>query len=46
MIETERLILRGWREEDKIPFRAMGRDPAVMRHLGPLQDDEIGRAHV
>lgn len=36
MIETARLILRGWREKDRVPFHAMGRDPRVMASLGPL----------
>jgi len=40
VIGTERLILRGWREEDRAPFAEMGRSPAVMRHLGPLQSAE------
>ena len=35
MIETERLILRAWRDADVAPFHAMGNDPAVMRYLGP-----------
>jgi RimJ/RimL family protein N-acetyltransferase len=48
MIETGRLILRGWRAEDRDPFLAMGRSPAVMEHLGGLQspeqvDEAIGR---
>ena len=34
MIETERLILRQWREEDLAPFAAMSRDEEVMRWLG------------
>lgn len=38
MIETERLILRPWREADHAPFLAMSRSPAVMRHLGRLLD--------
>jgi RimJ/RimL family protein N-acetyltransferase len=36
MIETERLILRGWRAADVQPFHAMCNDPEVMRYLGPL----------
>lgn len=36
MIETERLILRPWRDEDREPFFAMSRDPEVMAYLGPL----------
>ena len=37
MIETERLVLREWRDADRAPLAAMGRDPEAMRHLGPLQ---------
>ncbi|HEX4693418.1 GNAT family N-acetyltransferase [Sphingomonas sp.] len=35
MIETERLILRGWLDSDVAPFHAMGNDADVMRFLGP-----------
>lgn len=35
MIETERLVLRGWRASDVAPFHAMGQDPEVMRFIGP-----------
>lgn len=35
MIETERLILRAWRDSDVAPFHALCNDPAVMRYLGP-----------
>ena len=37
MIETERLILRPWRDSDRAPFHAMSCDPEVMATLGPLQ---------
>ena len=39
MIETERLILRPWKDADHALFAAMGRSPAVMEHLGDLLDD-------
>ena len=35
MIETERLILRGWQEADVAPFHAICSDPRVMATLGP-----------
>jgi RimJ/RimL family protein N-acetyltransferase len=34
VIETERLILRPWRDADRPPFIAMSADPAVMETLG------------
>ena len=37
MIDTERLILRPWHDGDRVPFAAMGQDPEVMAHLGPLR---------
>ncbi len=40
MIETPRLIVRPWRDSDRAPFAAMGGDPAVMEHLGPLHGRE------
>ncbi|GII58308.1 N-acetyltransferase [Planotetraspora thailandica] len=33
MIQTERLVLRRWREADKDPFAALNADPAVMEHF-------------
>lgn len=36
MIETPRLLVRSWRDEDRAPFAAMCADPLVMEHLGPL----------
>jgi RimJ/RimL family protein N-acetyltransferase len=35
-INTERLIMRGWRESDLAPWAAMNADPEVRRYLGPL----------
>lgn len=34
--ETPRTVLRAWTPQDAEPFAAMGRDPEVMRFLGPL----------
>ena len=33
VLETDRLVLRRWREEDLEPFAAMNADPEVVRHL-------------
>ncbi|WP_397593966.1 GNAT family N-acetyltransferase [Sphingorhabdus sp.] len=49
-IETPRLILRDWREEDIDPFHAICSDPVVMETLGPLMRrdevaDLVGRMH-
>ena len=33
MIETERLVLRQWRDGDREPFAALNADPEVMRHF-------------
>jgi ribosomal-protein-alanine N-acetyltransferase len=30
---TERLLLRGWRDDDREPFAALNADPAVMEHF-------------
>ena len=35
-LETERLVLRDWRDGDLDALAAMGRDPQVMATLGPL----------
>jgi RimJ/RimL family protein N-acetyltransferase len=37
MIETERLVLRPWRDDDRAPYHAICRDPEVMRFLGSVQ---------
>ena len=44
-LETERLILRLWREEDLEPFAAMSRDEEVMRWLGGVLTREQARAY-
>ncbi len=33
MLETDRLILRAWRDADREPFAALNADPEVMRHF-------------
>ena len=40
MIETERLILRPWREEDKPAFNAIINTPAMMKHFGGVKPPE------
>lgn len=43
-LETERLILRDWREADAVPFFRHTNTPAVMRWLGGLLDDKARAA--
>jgi RimJ/RimL family protein N-acetyltransferase len=45
-IDTERLIMRGWRESDLAPWAAMNADPEVRRHLGRLLTFEQASAWV
>ena len=33
MLETERLLMRSWREDDLAPFAALNADPVVMEHF-------------
>ncbi|MFD1788744.1 GNAT family N-acetyltransferase [Sphingomonas floccifaciens] len=44
MIETERLVLRPWRDADIEPFAAMGQDADVMRHLNGVIDRDAAIA--
>lgn len=37
-LRTPRLLLRGWREEDRDSFAAMNSDPQVMRHFPGLME--------
>jgi ribosomal-protein-alanine N-acetyltransferase len=40
-METERLRLRAWRDEDRAPFAALNADPVVMEHFpGVLSREE------
>jgi len=43
MIETERLLLRGWREEDVAPMAAINADPKVMAFFPSTQSVERTR---
>ena len=47
-LETERLLLRRWRAEDRAPYAALNADPVVMEHfVAPLgraeSDDHVDR---
>ncbi len=46
MIETERLILRPWREADRAPFAALNADPEVMEHFPAVLTREESDAAV
>ncbi|WP_284123858.1 GNAT family N-acetyltransferase [Parerythrobacter aestuarii] len=45
VLETERLVLRPWKNEDRAPFAAMNADPEVMRYflstLGSSESDAL-----
>ena len=45
-IETPRLLLRPWRDDDLPAFAAMNADPRVMEFLGPLKTREESDASV
>jgi RimJ/RimL family protein N-acetyltransferase len=46
MIETERLILRPWRETDGEPFWAISQNADVSRYLRPYSQEECHSAHL
>jgi RimJ/RimL family protein N-acetyltransferase len=45
-LETERLILRRWRAEDREPFAEMNRDPRVMEFFPALLTEEESNERV
>lgn len=45
-IETDRLLLRGWRDSDREPFAAMNADAEVMRHFPACMSREQSDALV
>ncbi|MEV0379705.1 GNAT family N-acetyltransferase [Nonomuraea sp. NPDC050643] len=45
-METERLIMRRWRDDDRAPFAALNADPEVMRHFPNLLTREQSDAMV
>lgn len=45
-LETPRLILREWRDEDIGPLHAIGSDPQVMAFIGPHQSEVEVRAAI
>ena len=45
-LETERLILRAWRPEDRAPFAALNADPEVMRYFRSTFSRELSDAAV
>ncbi|MCZ0983553.1 GNAT family N-acetyltransferase [Streptomyces diastatochromogenes] len=47
-LETERLVLRRWREEDLAPMAGVNADPEVMRWIGDgtTRDEETTRAGI
>ncbi len=41
-LRTPRLLLRAWRQEDRVPFAALNADPAVTEYFpGPLRRSQI-----
>lgn len=45
-LTTERLVMRGWREEDLAPFAALNADPEVMRYFPSTQTRQASDAFV
>ncbi len=45
-LRTERLLLRPWRQSDRVPFAALNADPEVMRHFPAVLDRSASDAFV
>src|SRR5690606_13267945 len=45
-LQTERLLMRAWRAEDRTPFAEMNADPAVMEHFPSVMTREQSDALV
>ena len=45
-VETERLLLRPWREDDRLPFASLNADPRVMEYFPSLLTKEESDATV
>lgn len=43
---SQRLILRDWQEDDRLPFAEMSLDPTVMEHLRPLTTKKASDAWI
>lgn len=45
-VRTERLVLRGWRDEDRLDYAMVNADPLVMATIGPVQTRAQSDAHI
>ncbi|MCC8194427.1 MAG: GNAT family N-acetyltransferase [Deltaproteobacteria bacterium] len=45
-LETDRLLLRPWRDDDREPFFAMSADPRVSEYLPPFRDRAASDAFI
>ncbi len=45
MLETDRLLLRNWEEQDFAPYHAMNNDPVVCEYFPDLQTEAQSRDH-
>jgi RimJ/RimL family protein N-acetyltransferase len=45
-IRTERLLMRRWRDADRVPYAALNADPQVMRYLLSVLDRAASDRHI